>query len=388
LPSIQTRVPGLLLSTFVVACFANDAVAARYQVVDLGPTANNLEIRGINDRNEIVGSLLSPGLTTRLWLPAPAHGLQTGWNTIAPLPTAGFRAAGINNAGHISSLYYSAGGGGSALWLPEPAFGRPAGWNPVTMDNGSAGGINNKSQFAGHAHNSEQAYVWMPTPDYGLPAGQTIFPSGQGYEFGIDINDSGQFTGYSADGLSSRPILWLPSPNFGLPEGMNLLDPMPGDSDTIGYSINASGQIAGRSYRPFGNQSRTRAFVWLPEPKFGLPAGYFDLGGYDPNGSYYYVSATSINDSMQVVGSNSRGGFDVNAFLWEPGPGMQNLNNLIDPESGWSLTYAMDINQNGSIIGLGKFNGVDHAYLLVIPEPTTIAPCVALALAMIRRRAR
>ena len=59
----------------------------------------------------------------------------------------------------------------------------------------------------------------------------------------------------------------------------------------------------------------------------------------------------------------------MHAFIYKNGV-MTDLNNLIDAESGWSLTFAIDINENGQIVGAGNYNGALHAYLLM-PMPAT-----------------
>lgn len=42
----------------------------------------------------------------------------------------------------------------------------------------------------------------------------------------------------------------------------------------------------------------------------------------------------------------------------------QNLNDLIDPTSGWFLTSARGINNQGQIVGAGRIGGATHAFLL------------------------
>jgi probable HAF family extracellular repeat protein len=62
------------------------------------------------------------------------------------------------------------------------------------------------------------------------------------------------------------------------------------------------------------------------------------------------------------------------AFLYSGGT-MTDLNSLIDPASGWELTYASDINDYGWIVGTGQNpSGQQHAFLLkpIVPEPSTI----------------
>jgi probable HAF family extracellular repeat protein len=43
---------------------------------------------------------------------------------------------------------------------------------------------------------------------------------------------------------------------------------------------------------------------------------------------------------------------------------MQNLNDLIPSNSGWSLSLPTGINSRGQITGQGTINGEQHAFLL------------------------
>ena len=89
------------------------------------------------------------------------------------------------------------------------------------------------------------------------------------------INDLGQVVGVS-DGSA---FLWLPAPAYGLPAGINDLGTL-GGADTA-EAINASGQIVGNSVNTGDGD---HAFLWLPTPAYGFPAGMNDrnrsrLGG-------------------------------------------------------------------------------------------------------------
>jgi probable HAF family extracellular repeat protein len=89
------------------------------------------------------------------------------------------------------------------------------------------------------------------------------------------------------------------------------------------------------------------------------------LGGTDS-------SAMGINASGQVVGfSDTAGDAAQHAFLYD-GSAMIDLNTLIDPASDWTLSYARGINDAGQIVGYGTHNGNESAFLLDVPEPTTL----------------
>jgi probable HAF family extracellular repeat protein len=76
--------------------------------------------------------------------------------------------------------------------------------------------------------------------------------------------------------------------------------------------------------------------------------------------------AFAINSGGQVVGHSLINDGTFRAFLWENRGPMIDLNNLISPGSGLTLTEAIYINNRGEIAGTGLLlNGDVHAYLLV-----------------------
>jgi len=79
-----------------------------------------------------------------------------------------------------------------------------------------------------------------------------------------------------------------------------------------------------------------------------------DLGtfGLDPVGE-------AINDQGVIVGQSGNG-----AWIWSNGV-FQNLNNLIPPGSGFTLSNATAINDSGQIVANGyNSTGQTHAFLL------------------------
>jgi probable HAF family extracellular repeat protein len=75
----------------------------------------------------------------------------------------------------------------------------------------------------------------------------------------------------------------------------------------------------------------------------------------------------SINSKTQIVGISTTCDFSiVDAFLWEDGAPMIDLNTLIPPDSAMHLYFALNINDHGEIAGLGSLpNGDTHAFLLI-----------------------
>ena len=125
-----------------------------------------------------------------------------------------------------------------------------------------------------------------------------------------------------------------------------------GGAESRAYAINDLGQVAGEAMTQAGE---SRAFLWLPEAAYGLPAGMSDLetlGGPDS-------AAFGLNNAGQVVGSAETGGPAVSrAFLWDPAIGeMQDLGTLPGP------SVARAINDWGEIVGTARdFQAFDQAF--------------------------
>jgi probable HAF family extracellular repeat protein len=99
-----------------------------------------------------------------------------------------------------------------------------------------------------------------------------------------------------------------------------------------------------------------------------------DLGSLTP--TRMYNDAIGINNQGQIVGTSATSGFpfasdDERAFIYSNGV-MQDLNSLIPAGSGWLLNAAVDINSAGQIVGNGKLNGEDRAFLLTPTEPVIL----------------
>jgi probable HAF family extracellular repeat protein len=83
--------------------------------------------------------------------------------------------------------------------------------------------------------------------------------------------------------------------------------------------------------------------------------------------------AFGINDLGHVVGATNLPTGEPRAFIWRGGV-MQDLNRFLPSGSGWVLTSAEDINNDGRIVGQGIFNGVLHAFVLVPDGQGTFTP--------------
>ena len=123
--------------------------------------------------------------------------------------------------------------------------------------------------------------------------------------------------------------------------------------------INDSGQVVG--YADIDSNS-SHAFL----DSSGIMTDLGTLGGPDS-------AANGINASGQVVGYANISSNSSHAFFYTTGTGLLDLNSLISPSSGWTLTTATAINDNGWIVGNGFYNGTSRMFLLTpTPEPSTL----------------
>ena len=363
----------VVLALLIGPLNALPASAAPYQIIDLG---TDVAPTDINNQGTVVGSRRTDmGNIAFRWSAA------TGIEDIVGATTA----HAVNELGQITGTTLSGAFLFDGTLQPWDGFG--------------AYGINESGQISG---NKQLSNPYRPTP---LPLDPAVYTPdrwdnlgiatvySRGTEQGVyadlyvldDINDAGFAVGkrqrYGLVGSSAilttpefGDVTYLPIPNGG-----------------YAAAINNQNMVVGAT----GNNSTTDeyAHAYLYDYSTG---SFQDLGTL--NGGLT-SSAADINELNQVVGTSwlvtrLTSLYDptqYRAVIWDNGQ-IVDLNTLIPSDSGWLLTSATAINDNGDIVGSGLKDGQVHGFLLSgdqssvpVPPPAPNAAPVALASADVTR---
>ncbi len=194
---------------------------------------------------------------------------------------------------------------------------------------------------------------------------------------GIDVLASRELLRVNDAGVAVGNIRWSAGDSeafvYDVPTGdavllHELLSPS-GAGTSSAAGINENGVVLGSGW----NGSAFHAFTWTEA------AGFTFLPGLD-GGASLRVNPAAINDAEVVVGSAMSGVTgDWRAFAWDPVRGMRDLNDAIDPSSGFVLDRALGINNLGWIVGDGHMGpgfGAPRGFVL-IPRDVVSTPDLA-----------
>lgn len=350
----------ILLATALGLTFsALTAKAATYNITDLGSFGTQSVAYGINNNGQIVGYsdtaagqrafLYSNGTMTDLGIPAGGYGSY---------------AVDINDSSQVVGVAATADGYQRAFLYNNGAM-TDVGAYSANYPRSVASAINSIGQIVGEVSpaNGTTGHAFLNSNGTLTMIDQNSFPpfSTLSYSNALDINDSGQVVGAASvnapNGISSFSFAFLYSNGV-----MTNLGTLPNSTSTYATGINNIGQIVGVADSVNGY---AHAFLY----SHGVMT---DLGTL-PNSQNTFANA--INDSGQVVGDTRTINYsDGSAFLYGNGE-FSDLNTLIAADSGWKLLQAMDINNQGQIVGSGVNRlGQIHAFLLTpsaVPVPDT-----------------
>ena len=295
-------------------------------MVDLGPLDPEVEYAnsqadGLNNRGDAVGRAttdVTNQYSSTLWLQLGRYGLATGPNDLGDLGHPGGRAYDINDLGQVTGF------------------------------------------LRGAAHQDKQAFRWDPA---GGMVGLGVL--GGNHSIGRAINNNGWVVGESKvdDPTQYRHAF--------LHDGTQMIDLGTfGGVTSRAYGLNDLGQVVGESWYDSGDpwNSEIRAFLWLPEPAYGLPAGLHDIDDYSTV-LQQTSRANAINERGQIIGwiatDHRAAVVSSGAGLWLPEPayglpaGWTNLGSLFGPDQ---TCFARDINDHGVIATKSKYSPASGAW--------------------------
>lgn len=351
---------------FVIAlCLFSKAISAgaiaagggyRYQIDPLGPAGFSPNTIQINDAGQIVLALESMDSigTGNLLKLLYIDGLQQT-DLVHVFPNG----AALNNNGELLGTAASdiapefelrmfSNGSTEVVGVIDPILGH-AGIIGFT-DSGEFVGLDHSTYYI--KARSVAGSIGEPTVDIGSLGGNRVLAT--------DINDHGQAVGVSATDATDAEV--VAGGNFqeaflydnGIMVGLGTLD----GGGSFARAVNDFGQVVGESHTL---NAMNRAFLY--DPSLG---GMRDIGA--PG---LWSTALDINNNGLVVGVQEDPLGESEAFMYDSHRGMQLLEQLMLPGSGWeALSEASAINNRGQIVGTGLYNGGLRAFLMTpVPEP-------------------
>jgi len=329
----------LLVCSMVMLMTQSSALAATvYSLTDLGTLGGTSSFgTALNDAGHATGYSLTAAGETRAFYWTPGGGMQN----LGIIGTGTSQGLDINNNNDIVGQT----GGKAFRW--------ESGTGMVTIDganNGSANGLNSSDAAIGSRNVGVGTNRTVKWDGSNVVTSPFLTLNSQG----VAINDQGQYVGTTATGgyYSTNANIVTALSTF-LPTDLN-------------NSRQIVGSVSGvAALRDFDTNMTTL------------------LGKLNPSDTT--SQALGINQAGTIVGVSTGSG----AFIVDSSMTMTSLTSLLDVGfAGWNILTATDINNSGSIIGVGQFNGVSHAVILTpVPEPTTcfLALSAALLVPLLRK---
>jgi probable HAF family extracellular repeat protein len=291
---------------------------------------------------------------------------------LAPLPgDVAAQAQAISN-GHVAGWSIVNGVSKAVLWENGTAD---------SLGLGVAYALNNLDEAAGYT--SEGNGVFHATAwNHDGTVSDLLTLNGFDSSLASGINDSGEMVGvsFSSQNLANEAgFRWTAS------TGMQAID-----GSATANGINANGDIAGSTVNQlaaiFTATGTTINLGTLGDFSIAIAVndidhavGYSPVQSGGPTHAFFYngttlqdlgslqtgdrMVASSLNDSDLVVGTSNLNG-NALAWVWSATTGIEDLNTLIPANSGWVLTVASGVDQNGNIVGAGVIGGAVHGFLL------------------------
>ncbi len=353
-------------------------IEPRYKITAIEPPSgvpvDGFRINDVNERDHVVGDLLSPGHVLSggfIW----RNGVYTSLQQFLPrgLGYSFVEANGLNDGDTVAGTVLVAD--------PNTEFGVVAeratdgAYNVYPLAHladteegflGTARAIGNLDEVAGWASDGFQSVpVLAPKTDGRWHSAGTDFenwrydnsflqvlppPSGPGGA--EDISDAGRIAGWLGRVGFENAVRWDTTQSGRI---AFFLPPLTLDGPYAkAWAVNTEGYVVGESEADLADDRH--AVLWSPDT---TPR---DLGALDhpANESIAY----DLNDHLQIVGASQANGDDLeHAVLWS-NDALFDLNEAIDDGLGWKLIQATAINEKGTIVGNGLQNDELRGFIL------------------------
>ena len=343
-----------------------------YSITDLSPlltsyssTCNQItQPTLINNNGTVVGNRSQAPCGGSLPGQFQGYALQLG-SGVAP-SQFGFSPVGLNEAGNI--LGHAALIGGLFVHVGPP--------------NDSIAGttylINNVSLEATAINNNDQAVGVFRNISTG-ERGATLYSNGQvsflgslpgaSYSEARGINDSGTIVGNAVflANCSANCGTAVQYINGSWQSLGSAVGEVGGGGGSAALGINNPGQIIGYTNIPVGSTSNQVGWILDGNSKIDIPLPT----ALNP-GATFSVGPRVINNFGIVLGTSSQSTTGTQIQFVYSNAQSYDLNALIAPNSGWTITHAHDINDNGQIVA--QAFGPDNTYRSIILEPTADNP--------------
>ncbi len=300
-----------------------------------------------------------PGYATGSATDVSADGtVIVGFNLNGPTPSEGFRW----ESGVIAGLGF----------LP----------NAITPSSAASGVSNDGSivsGFAGGVGDLTEAFRWQG----GVTTRLGVLPGAVSESAAFGISASGAvLVGESRNANGNMEAIRLEN---GVMTGLGDLAGGKFYGQAFGVSADSS-IVVGSSSSSLSGPDMREAFRW----ENGVMIGLGDL----PGGPFWSQANDVSADGLVIVGAgNVKAGELMEAFIWTPVAGMQNLRELLTTDfgldlTGWRLQEATGISDDGlTIVGYGvNPDGNTEGWIVTIPEPASLSLLALGALFLSRRR--
>ena len=375
--NIYARIATAVVGGLAVLCVTGvKAQGTGYTLQDLGPIGGH----AINDAGQITGGVKVAGVVKAFRITprdTNADGIPDTWqsdtdgdgqNDLLQVigPPAGFASIAGNAINASGQMAATTTGPQVAAFID--AAGAP---ETVSKTHSWARGINDLGALTGVTWPQKggvYASIWKKTATRRGSAWSVTnlgWPAGFSNSIGWSINNDGIVAGRAFDSAQTSivPAIWLPAARYGLPQGWTVLPGLGGPGGDA-WVINNKAQVAGAS--------RRHAALWLLEPAFELPA---DAHSLHPAASAFTDSvAYGINDAndgvLQVVGYMHDNVAVQVGYVWDSvSKQAVDLNTITtNLPGGWRITEAKAVNDAGHILAVmsrvGE-SGTERACILI-----------------------